>query len=174
MNPLDIENKSLVFNISHTLAALLPCVIAAPAHLLHSIYGAVFINELIFHQGCLEKMANAFFNMSRSSVTSANDLFNFRISSSSGFMRPLPGNASSVSPKYSRFHRCITLGWISRSRATSETFRSLSVTKQATSLFLVFHCTHPSPSFFVSNFSVCPSLWEKFTFGEAFFAVFME
>jgi len=78
-------------------------------------------------------MANAFFNMSRSSVTSANDLFSFRISSSSGFMRPLPGNASSVSPKYSRFHRCITLVWISRSRATSETFRPPSVTNQAAS-----------------------------------------
>ncbi len=54
MNPLDIENKSLVFNISHTLAALLPCVIAAPAHLLHSIYGAVLSMNWYFIKGVLK------------------------------------------------------------------------------------------------------------------------
>ena len=104
-----------------------------PAHPLHLIYGAVSVNELIFHRGCFEKMANAFFNMSRSSVTSTNDFLIFRSSSASGFMCPLPGNASSLSSRYSRFQRCITLGWISKSRSNAQIFRAPAVTNRITS-----------------------------------------
>jgi hypothetical protein len=124
MNQLDLKDKDLVLLISHALTTILPRVITAPtyiqypAHLFHSIYKAVFINELISHRGCLEKMANTFFNMSRSSVTSANVFFNFRISSSLGFIRKCIFNVFQILSLPS----VMILGWISKSYATSETF----------------------------------------------------
>ncbi len=108
-------------------------LLLCPAHLLHRVYEEVFVNELIFHQGCFEKMVNGFFNMSCSSITSANVFLNFRISSSSGFICPLPRNASSMSFKYLHFHQCINFGWISKPLPTSGTFHPPPATKRTTS-----------------------------------------
>ena len=61
--------------------------------------------ENIFHRGSSEKMATAFFNMSRFIRRRSFSRFNWRNASSSGLKRPLPGKGSSFPSSYFIFQR---------------------------------------------------------------------
>src|ERR1035437_4900836 len=98
--------KSLLFNASLGCPSFLPMIISG------SVYSQYFATqpyrviiqlrfyEMIYHRASFAKKATAFFNMSRSIVTCARSFFNLLISSSSGFMWPLPGNAFFASSRY--------------------------------------------------------------------------
>ena len=89
IDPDDMVCKFRVLFIPLTCRPYLPRIIAA--------FRYIEYNEPVFHFGCFEKMANAFFNISLSSLISASSRFKRRSSSSSGFKRPLPGKALCVS-----------------------------------------------------------------------------
>ena len=77
-----------------------PCYVEYPAHLLHPERGAILIHKEILHLGRFEKMAKAFFKISRSSLRSAFSRFRRLNSSSSGFNLPFPGKGCCVSSIY--------------------------------------------------------------------------
>ena len=58
---------------------------------------SVTCHEGVLHWGSFAKYASAFFRMSRSAVTFINSRFNRKISASSDFIFPLPGNGLSGS-----------------------------------------------------------------------------
>lgn len=59
------------------------------------------LRKLIAYWRAEEKMPNAFFKMSRSSLTIANSLRNCATSIPDGFKCPLPGNISASAPAFS-------------------------------------------------------------------------
>jgi len=87
-----------------------PNVISAPGHFKHSAHLLDAVNPRVVPQepillfGPLEKMANAFFRIARSSFRFLFYRLSRRSSSSCGIRRPLPGNASSCGS-----HRCDNL-----------------------------------------------------------------
>src|SRR5690606_6267049 len=74
-----------------------------PAHLLYGIYFAVFFYEPVYGPSPLEKMAMAFFNMSRSSSVSLSFLRKILSSCSSGLILGLSGRP--LLPLYRGFLR---------------------------------------------------------------------
>ena len=76
-----------------------PGIVTAPthfegsAHFLYRKYMIMFIDKCVFHRDGFEKMAKAFFKMSRSIVTSANCFLSWRSSSSGSLSLPYPGKA---------------------------------------------------------------------------------
>jgi len=88
----------------------------------------------LFHRDRSDRIARAFFNMSRSSFTLSSSFCSRSISSLGCFVWPLPGKALSLYRRYSRFHRCKMLGCMSCSLATSSTCRCSSRSDRTTSL----------------------------------------
>src|SRR3989338_148579 len=87
----------------------------------------MLVHEPVFHLGCFEKMANAFFSISLSSLRLAFSFCNFLNSSSLGFRCPFPGKLPAGSSVYFRLHVRNRFSCIPRLRAASVTFRPPSV-----------------------------------------------
>ena len=91
VNDLYLLYQRLGFFFATTDRSLDTGVVCAPrnlkyfSHLLDAEAVRMIRYKLSFGSGFLEKMANAFFKMSRCSVTSRNCFFSFRNSSSAGF-----------------------------------------------------------------------------------------
>ena len=94
----------------------------------------MMLYKTIFHFPCLEKMAKAFFKMSRSSLRSFTCFLKLWISSSGAFNLPCPGKAYSGSSEYYRIQRCRRTGWIPKLFATSVTLPSLCFTNWIASI----------------------------------------
>ena len=98
-NGFDANSQALVINSSLALRPVAPVVIAATrhrksmAHLLNTPESAVLVYEFEYLFGSSEKMATAFFRMSRSCRRRSFSRLRRRSSSSSGLRWPLPGNA---------------------------------------------------------------------------------
>ena len=135
-----------------------------PTHQAYRVLSAVFLDELIPHRFWSEKIATAFFKMSRSSLTRASSLLTRRSSSSSVLNTPLPRNASSPSISNSRTHLRSMSARIPKSSATSFDVRPSSRAKRTASflnswLYSLLRFTESSLS------SIQPSLTVHF-FGE--------
>src|SRR3989338_4747741 len=108
----------------------------------------MLVYKPVFHLGCFEKMANAFFRISLSSLRLAFSFCNFLNSSSLGFRCPFPGKLPAGSSVYFRLHVRNRFSCIPRLRAASVTFRPPSVISLTASslnclsyfLFLLFSC----------------------------------
>src|SRR4030066_506446 len=112
--------------------------------------GTMLVHEPVFHLGCFEKMANAFFRISLSSLRLAFSFCSLRSSSSWGFRCPFPGKLPAGSSVYFRFHVCNRFSCIPRLRATSVTCRPPSVASlTASSLNCLSYFLRPLPFFIV-------------------------
>src|SRR4029077_2320529 len=98
-----LDQKPAFFPGARALLVLTPTVEAAarhsehPTHPLHSKLLTVIDHERVLHGWWgPEKIANAFFRISRSSRTRAFSRCNRRTCSGSGCRWPLPGNSSAI------------------------------------------------------------------------------
>jgi len=112
----DLYVKQLALLFSSARWSLQPFVISASrhvkycCHLLHRKLRAVLFHKPVDIFGLCEKMAIAFFKMSRSSRRTAFSRRNRRFSASSGFKCPVPGKALTASVRSSS-RQCRIAPW---------------------------------------------------------------
>src|SRR5210317_271403 len=172
---IDLANlsiQSLIIKLPFTRLTFQPSVISTARHLKDSAHlqytpnRAVLAYEPEYRCGSVEKMATAFFKISRSRRSRSFSRLSRRISSSSGFKRPLPTNA--CAPEYfsSRFQRERT-PWPIPSRLSTDALvipgsaaiRTAS-TLNSKSYFLGIDT--PPISFYHICSSVCLLIWGRF------------
>ena len=121
----DLGIQALIIQLPLARLSLNPSLISAArhlkdsAHLLHTKFRAVLAHEPEYRCGSSEKMATAFFKMSRSRRSRSFSRLSCRNSSSAGFKWPLPGKACLGSWLNCRFHRLKTPWPIPNRRSTS-------------------------------------------------------
>src|SRR3989338_5105783 len=95
--------------------------------------GAILVHKPVFHLGCFEKMAKAFFSISLSSLRFAFSFCSFLNSSSCGFRCPFSGKLPVGPSLCFRFHVCNRFSCIPSQWAASATVRPPSVTSRTAS-----------------------------------------
>jgi len=125
MDTANLLDQCLVGLIAMRFSPFQPAVKTAPgyekqaAHLPNSIVVGVGGYEGEYRSGSVEKMATAFFKISRSRLTRSSSRVRARICSSGGFNRPFPGKAPSEASLDSRTQRDTILVPMPRFRSTS-------------------------------------------------------
>ena len=113
---LYLKVKQLLFLGTFALGPAVPVVITAPRYLKHlrhpfnRKFGAVLFHKPVDFFGFFEKMATAFFKMSRSSCAIANSRRRRRFSASRGFRWPVPGKAL-VASAFTSLRQCRREPW---------------------------------------------------------------
>src|SRR5210317_42032 len=168
----NLSIQSLIIKLASTRLAFQPSVISTARHLKDSAHlqytpnRAVLAYEPEYRCGSVEKMATAFFKISRSRRSRSFSRLSRRISSSSGFKRPLPTNACAPESLSSRFQRERT-PWPIPSRLSTDALvipgsaaiRTAS-TLNSKSYFLGIDT--PPISFYHICSSVCLLIWGRF------------